>query len=62
MTQTCYADHDTTTGFYKVKYLVKSRRVFLIRSFDSPYLARKFVEKLRRSHRCVLISAPVFDA
>lgn len=29
--------------------------------FDSPYLCRKFVNKLKHSKRCVLVSYPNFD-
>lgn len=31
------------------------------KQFDSPYLCRKFVIKLKHSKRCVLVSYPNFD-
>ena len=30
----------------------------LVRNFDSPYLAGQFVNKLKRSKRCILVSYP----
>ena len=31
----------------------------LVRSFESPYMARKFINTLKRSKRCVLVSYPI---
>ena len=45
---------------YKVIFLnEKGTRVE--KTFDSPYLARKFVNKLKYSKRCRLVSAPLFS-
>ena len=61
--RTVYADdpHPPNGGFYKVTYLVNETRTKLTRSFDSPYEASCFVRKLRRSGKCTLISAPLFQ-
>lgn len=59
--RTCYADNDTGTGYYKVTYRVNATKKVLTRSFDSLYFARKFVNKLKYSKRCTLISYPLFD-
>ena len=61
MNEVCYAGNDTGMGYYKVTFLVNSTRVKLTRSFDSPYLARRFVNKLMRSRRCTPLSYPVLD-
>lgn len=61
MSETCYSENDTGEGYYKVTFLVNASRVKLTRSFDSPYLARKFVNKLRHSRRCTLLSHPLFN-
>lgn len=45
-------------GYYKVTFVVNQTREKLTRGFDSPYGARKFVNKLRYSKRCTLISYP----
>lgn len=46
---------------FKVVYLVKSSGVVVTQVFDSPYLCRKLVNKLRRSKVCELISCPVLE-
>lgn len=63
MSYTCYAekDKDAGGGYYKVTFLVNNNRAVLTRSFDSPYLARLFVNKLKHSTRCTLLSYPVFS-
>lgn len=61
MSETCYSENDTGKGYFKVTFLVNASRVRLTRSFDSPYLARKFVDKLKHSRRCTLLSYPVFN-
>lgn len=47
-------------GFYRVVFLVNKTNEKLQRNFDSPYLAREFVRKLKHSKRCTLVSAPIF--
>lgn len=44
---------------YSVEYLVHKSNTRLVRVFDSPYLARKFVNRLRHSKKCTLISYPI---
>lgn len=61
MSEICYSENDTGKGYYKVTFLVNASRVKLTRSFDSPYLARKFVNKLKHSRRCTLLSHPSFN-
>lgn len=45
---------------YKVSFLNKDK-VSVTKIFDSPYKARLFINKLKRSKTCVLISYPVFN-
>ena len=52
---------DTTEGFYKVRFIINATNEYLVRGFDSPYLASKFVNKLKHSKRCTLVSCPAFD-
>jgi len=60
--ETVYADSkDNCLGFYKVTFIVNDSKARLTRSFDSAYHARKFVNKLRYSKRCTLVSYPVFN-
>lgn len=47
-------------GNYKVRYLINTSQTMLTRTFSSEYLARKFVNKLKHSKRCTLISYPLF--
>lgn len=58
--QTCYFDRDTGTGYYKVTFIVNATRQKLTKSFNSEDMARKFVNKLRYSKRCTLLSYPLF--
>lgn len=60
--KTTYEGNDhASPGFYKVTYLVNETNTRLTRSFDSEYLARKFVNKLKFSKRCTLLSCPLFS-
>lgn len=45
-------------GMYKVTYVINDTLAKLTRGFDSPFAARKFVNKLRHSKRCTLVSYP----
>lgn len=57
---TTYADNcHAGAGFYRVTYIVNKTNEKLTRSFDSPYLAKQFVNKLKYSKRCRLVSAPL---
>ena len=57
--KTTYAENDDGFGFYKVTF-ANEFGVRLTRSFASPYLAKQFVNKLRRSKKCTLISYPAY--
>lgn len=48
------------TGYYKVTYIVNESGVKVVKGFDSPYLAKKLVNKLKRSKKCTLVSYPYF--
>lgn len=54
MTTTTY-ETEENLGYYKVTFL-NERGVRLVRGFDSVYLARQFVNKIRKSSRCTLVS------
>ena len=54
MTTTTY-ENEINLGFYKVCF-INEKGIRLIRGFDSPYEARKFVQKIRKSNRCTLVS------
>lgn len=45
-------------GAYKVTYTVNATKDKLTRGFPSPFEARKFVNKLKFSKRCTLVSYP----
>lgn len=47
--------------YYNVRFIIKATGVKLTKSFESPYNARQFVNKLKHSKRCVLLSHPNFD-
>ena len=52
---------ERTPYYYNVSYVVIKTGARLVTSFDSPYSARKFVNKLKRSKTCVLTSYPIFN-
>jgi len=54
MRMTTY-ENETNLGFYKVTF-INEQGIRLVRGFDSPYEARKFVQKIRKSSRCTLVS------
>lgn len=58
MEQAHYADRVSSVPRNRVIYIVNATGVKLARDFDSPYLANKFVNKLRHSKRCTLVSYP----
>lgn len=45
---------------YDVTFVVLSSKTEVTKSFDSEYLCRKFVNKLRYSKKCKLLSYPYF--
>ena len=51
----------SSSGYYKVTFIVNESGVKVTKGFDSPYLARKFVIKLKHSKKCTLLSYPCFQ-
>ncbi len=45
---------------YVVTFIVVDTKTTVSRRFTSEYLARKFVNKLKHSKRCRLVSYPLF--
>lgn len=56
---TVYANEISASN-YNVTFIVRNTGVKLTKGFDSEYMARKFVNKLRHSKRCILVSYPTF--
>lgn len=49
------------TGPYVVDFIDNKSKARLTRSFDSPYQARKFVNKIRHGKRCTIVFSPLFN-
>ena len=47
---------------YRVIYLINESNTRVIRGFNSPYLARKLANKIKRSKRCTLLTCVGFFA
>ena len=63
MQNTTYLDAaDDGLGFYKVAFRDNRTNRELLRSFDSEYFCRQFVQKLKHSKHCTLLSYPRFYA
>lgn len=45
---------------YEIIFLVLENKTQVSKSFDSEYKARKFVNKLKHSKKCRLLSYPLF--
>jgi len=45
----------------KVVYLIKKSGVLVTKEFDSEYLCRKLVDKLKRSKTCSIVSCPLLS-
>lgn len=58
-TAVCY-DWEIPPYEYNVTFIVRATGETLTKSFDSEYLARKFVNKLKYSKRCVMVARPLF--
>ena len=56
---TCYAN-EKAPYFYNVTFFVVETGEKLTKSFESEYMAYKFVNKLKHSKRCILVSYPLF--
>ena len=54
-------DYGNVDGCYKVTFLIKETGKRFVRGFSSPYQARLFVNKLKHSKKCMVISHPIFD-
>lgn len=44
----------------KVVFIVNTTKKKVEKTFESPYLCRQFVNKLKRSKKCTLVSYPLF--
>ena len=56
---TCYAT-EAPPYYYNVTFVVRKTGAKITKSFESECLAYKFVNKLRHSNRCALVSYPLF--
>lgn len=56
--KTVYASAATQSGTYEVTF-INARGERLTNKYSSPYQARKFINKLRHSRKCILISYPI---
>lgn len=58
---TAYADEAVLPpGVYAVTFLNNKTGAKLVRTFNSPYMAKEFARKLRYSKRCTLVSTSSF--
>ena len=57
---TAYAgsQQEQNLGMYRVVFRVNKTGAKLVRGFDSPYLAKQFVRKLKYSKTCTVVSFP----
>lgn len=53
-------ESDDGSGFYKVTFRENKTNRLLLRTFDSEYFCRKFVQKMKHSRRCTLLNYPLF--
>ena len=51
---------DSSAGYFTVEFVVKKTGVALVRHFDSPYIARKFLNKVKRSKDVALLGTGGF--
>ena len=56
-----YMDEDDGDGYYAVVFLVLDENKKLIRRFNDSYKARLFVNKLKRSKKCRVLSCPIIE-
>lgn len=45
----------------KVTYIINESKTRVTKTFESAYLCRQFVNKLKRSKKCTLVSYPLFS-
>lgn len=55
-----YVDDDEGVGYFKVFFKAKKTGVDLVRSFESPYLAKQFANKVKRGKSCILVGTEGF--
>lgn len=60
MGKVSYQRSDTPLGFLDVCYIDNKTGVRLVKSFDSEYQARVFVNRLKHSKKCTLVYYPTF--
>lgn len=53
-------DGTPTPYNYNVRFLIKATGVKLVKSFESEYMAYLFVNRMKRSKNCSLLSYPLF--
>lgn len=54
--------HKTKGEFrMNVVFIINSTKEKIVRAFDSPYKCRQFVNKLKHSKKCTLVSYPIFN-
>ena len=58
MNKAKYIDDVEYLGDFDVVFIVKKSGAKLVRQFTSPFLAMEFVNKLKRSKTCMLVSYP----
>lgn len=58
MDKTVYASERPVSGTYDVVFITDGKK--LVRIFDGEFQARKFVNKMKRSRKCKLVSYPNF--
>ena len=56
-----YVEDVPYVGINDVVFIANDSGRKLVRQFNSPYQARAFVNKLKRSKRCTLVSYPMFN-
>lgn len=61
MSDTVYANDISVAGDFDVTYIVNATKQKLTRRCTSAYEAYKFVNKLRYSKKCTLVSYPNFS-
>ena len=53
-----YYENVDSIGSLDVVFIVKKTGRALVKSFDSPYLAKQFVERCRKGKKCLVVSYP----
>lgn len=53
-------EDDSSAGYFTVEFVVKEKGVALVRHFDSPYIAKQFVNKIKRNKKIILLGTGGF--